>query len=853
MSLIRLSALSATLAIVATAGARAAATPEAGRLLVEATPITAAMALRLDGDLNDEVWQRATPMSGFRQRDPNEDADPAFQTEFRVAYDEAAIYVAVEAFDDDPGKIVGLLTRRDSESPSDWLHVYIDSYRDRRTAYEFAVNPAGVKRDAYWYSDGQLDTSWDAVWDVAVTTSSRGWRAEFKIPFSQLRFRAGGAGTLGFAVSRQIGRLNEMSTWPLLAKSVTGWVSQFGDLSGVELTRSPKRLELVPYAVGQLGTHPDAGENPLVSSPDPGATMGLDLKYALTPGLTLTATVNPDFGQVEADPAVVNLSAFETFFSERRPFFVEGSGIFRFDVDCNDGSCSGLFYSRRIGRSPQGDLDVPDDGYSNAPAQTTILGAGKVTGRVGGFSVGVLNALTGEEIGRATADGGTPTSTVVEPLTNYAVVRATREFANQSSLGFMVTATNRSLTDHLAPTLAGSAYTGGVDWDWRIRKSYSLSGNWAGSTVRGTPEAIAELQQSNTHSFQRPDAGHVEFDPTRTSLDGHSGQLSISKIGGERVRFNSNVAFKSPGFEINDLGFMRRADQRTQSNWLQWRHDRTSKYLRNFRFNLNQWTGWNFDGDRLFMGGNINAHATFANNWATGFGFNLEGRSFNDRLTRGGPGGYEEGYRTQWGYVNSDDRRLVAGEMFMGHGADGYGSWFGDLNPSVTVRPTSALSVSLGVRYSRNVNDSQWIEEVTEPVTHYVFGRLNQTTVGLTTRVNYTMSPTLSIQVYAEPFVSAGAYSSFKELVAGRADRYEDRYAPYAYDGNPDFNYKSFRTTNVLRWEYRPGSTLFVVWQQNREDAGEYGQFRFGRDFGHVFSAPARNVFLVKLAYWLNY
>jgi len=831
----------------------AVAVPAAGRLTVAATPIATATALRLDGDLNDEVWQRAAPTSGFRQRDPNEDADPAFETEFRVAYDETAIYVAVEAFDTEPDRIVGLLTRRDTESPSDWLHVYIDSYRDRRTAYEFAVNPAGVKRDTYWYSDGQQDTSWDAVWDVAVATTDRGWRAEFKIPFSQLRFRTGGTGTLGFAVARQIGRLNETSTWPLVAKSVTGLVSQFGDLTDVELARSPKRLELVPYVVSEVATEPNVSGNPLVNGTDPGASLGLDLKYALTPGLTLTGTVNPDFGQVEADPAVVNLSAFETFFSERRPFFVEGSGIFRFDIDCNDGSCSGLFYSRRIGRSPHGDVDVPDGGYSAAPSQTTILGAAKVTGRVGGFSVGVLNALTGEETGRASDADGVRTRTVVEPLTNYTVVRATREFANQSSLGFMVTTTNRALTDNLAPTLADSAYTGGVDWDWRIRKNYSLSGSWAGSSVRGSAEAIAELQQSNTHSFQRPDAGHVEFDPMRTSLDGHSGVLSISKIGGERVRFNSNVAFKSPGFDINDLGFMRRADQRTTGNWLQWRHERPSKYLRSFRINFNQWAGWNFDGDRLFVGGNINAHATFINNWGAGFGFNVEGRGFADRLTRGGPGGYEEGYRIQWGYANTDDRRLVFADMFVGHGSDRHGSWFGDLNPAVTVRPTSALSVSLGVRYSRNVTDSQWIEQVTDPDTHYVFGRLNQTTVGLTTRVNYTMSPTLSLQIYAEPFVSAGAYSSFKELVDGRAARYEDRYAPFAHGDNPDFNYKSFRTTNVLRWEYRPGSTLFVVWQQRREDDAGLGDFRFRRDFGDVFRAPASNVLLVKLAYWLNF
>ncbi len=711
------------------------------------------------------------------------------------------------------------------------------------------MNPAGVKVDGYWYSDDQQDSSWDAVWDVAVARTSRGWRAEFKIPFSQLRFHPNGLGTLGFGVARRIARLNETDTWPLIAKSVTGLVSQFGDLKGVHLARSPKRLELVPYSVAQVTTEPDA--NPLVKATDPSASMGLDLKYALTPGLTLTGTVNPDFGQVEADPAVVNLSAFETFFAERRPFFVEGSGIFRFDVDCNDGQCSGLFYSRRIGRSPHEAIDAPDGGYVVQPAQTTILGASKLTGRVGHFSIGVLDAVTGQETA-TTALGAARAHPVVEPTTNYTVIRATREFANQSSLGFMTTATNRALPAAMTD-LARAAYTGGVDWDWRLVKNYSLGGFWAGSTVRGDAAAILDLQESTTHSFQRPDEDYLGYDPTRTSLDGHAGSVSFSKIGGERVRFNSNVSFKSPGFDINDVGFMRRADQRTVSNWLQWRHERPSKYLRSFRINFNQWAGWNFGRDLLFSGGNINAHAVFANNWSTGVGFNVASRGFDDRLTRGGPGGYAEPFRTQWGYVSTDDRRLVVGNLFLGHGADHYGSRFTDVNPEATIRPTSALSVSLGVRYNYNVADAQWIEEVTDPGTHYVFGHLNQTTVGLTARVNYTLRPTLSIQIYAEPFVSAGAYTRFRELVNGRAARYADRYAPYAYDGNPDFNYKSFRTTNVLRWEYRPGSTLFVVWQQSREDDGAYGRFRFGRDFRDVFRTPGRNVLLVKLAYWLNY
>jgi hypothetical protein len=812
-----------------------------------------ATALRVDGDLTDEVWARASVIEGFKQRDPKEGAPPTFNTEARVAYDERNLYVSVLAHDPEPDKIVGHLTRRDTGSPSDWIRVAIDSYHDRRTAYEFSVNPAGVKQDKYYFNDGDEDQGWDAVWDVAVSKQAAGWRAEFRIPFSQLRFPRSERPVFGFAISRQIGRLNETSTWPLIAKSVNGVVSQFGELGGLELAHAPKRLELLPYTVSEVSTKPESG-NPLVKSTDPNMSVGLDMKYALTPGLTLTATVNPDFGQVEADPAVVNLSAFETFFSERRPFFVEGSGMFAFGNDCGD-SC--LFYTRRIGRRPQLDADTPEGGFSTSPEHTTIVGATKITGRVGAFSVGILNALTSGE-SALQALGSARSTTPVEPFSSYTVGRVRREFANRSSLGLMLTATNRDIGTDQGPmsVLAGSAYAGGVDWDLRLRRNrYAIVGNLSGSSIHGAPSAILRLQESNVHSFQRPDADHVEIDATRASLTGQSGFVAVRKIAGERVRFESNAGFKSPGFDSNDLGFIRRADLISQSNWLQWRHDRPGKYLRSFRFNLNQWSSHNFGGDRLNLGANVNAHWTFKNNWGTGAGITREFDGFDDRATRGGPGAREEGTWTLWGYANTDNRKPVLFDVFIGGGRSKVGQHFFDLNPSLTFRPMPALSVSGGLRLNEYAHDAQWVtnEEPAVGPTRHVFARLDQRTVALTTRVNYTMSPTLSLQIYAEPFVSAGAYSDYKELADGRAEDWSARYSPYDYGGSADFNYRSFRTTNVLRWEYRPGSALFVVWQQGREATESIGQFRFGRDFRGVFGAPASNVFLVKFSYWLNY
>ena len=824
---------------------------ERERAIVNAPAVSAAGPIVIDGRFDEPVWALAPVVGEFVQREPAEGAEPTERTEARLAYDAVALYVAIRAFDREPGKITGMLTRRDERSPSDWLKVAIDSYYDRRTAYEFGVNPAGVKTDRYYFNDGANDDSWDAVWDVQVTRDAEGWRAEFKIPFSQLRFARGG-GPVGVAIIRDLPRANETATWPLLARSVNGFVSQFGTVNGLQAGASPKRLELMPYTVGEVIRASKDLENPLWRATNPGANVGVDLKYAVTPALTLTATLNPDFGQVEADPAAVNLDAFELFFAERRPFFVEGSGIFRFNMDCNDGDCTGLLYSRRIGRSPQGSADTDDGEYSEAPVSATILGAAKLTGRIGQFSVGALSAVTQKE--QATiAAGLTRRRQTVEPLTSFNVLRARREFANNSNLGVMLTTTNRQSTADTA-FLADNSMAGGVDYDWRLSPRYSVTGFLVGSRIAGSEAAITRLQENAVHNFQRPDGDYLTFDDTATTLAGHAGAVGVSKIGGERVRFSANYGYKSPGFDSNDLGFQRRADERTMNHWLQWRDQTPGKYVRQYMVNLNQWAGWNFGGDRLFGGGNINMHWTFQNNWRTGFGFNMNGGGLRDRSTRGGPVVRTNDSLGLWHYIDLDDRRAVTPGYNGYFERDGQGTLRFNANPRLTWRPSRAIRLETGVRFNRNDDDAQWVENVDEGgATRYVFGRLEQRTVAMTLRANYTMSPTLSFQSYAEPFVSAGRYQRFRELTNGRAGAYADRFEPYAYTGDADFNYRSFRTTNVLRWEYRPGSSLFAVWQQGRQEDGDRGDFRFGRDFGGLFSSPSRNVFLVKFSYWFNY
>jgi hypothetical protein len=822
---------------------------------VEAVAVPATSPIVLDGKLNEEIWQQAPAIEEFIQRDPAEGRPATMRTEARVAYDDNALYVAVRAHDSDASKIVGILTRRDQRSPSDWIRIVVDSYFDRRSAYEFGVNPVGVKTDRYYFNDGQSDDSWDAVWEVEVDRDSTGWRAEFRIPFSQLRFNNTTGGPVGFSVIREVGRLAETSSWPLLSRNASGFVSQFGELRGLRMSGAPKRFELMPYSVGKVDTRPVDASDPLTDSPNAGGSIGLDLKYAVTPGLTLTATANPDFGQVEADPAVVNLDAFETFFPERRPFFVEGSGTFRFNMDCNDGNCTGMFYSRRIGRAPQGSPNTIDGEYSTQPDSATIIGAAKLTGRVAGFSIGALTAATAREnaeIAGALSVGHR--SQTVEPLTGYTVLRARKEFNNQSSLGFMTTSTNRQLDSEVS-FLADNAYAGGVDYDWRITPMYNVSGYFAGTHIKGNTDAIRRLQESNVHGYQRTDADYVDVDPFATTLNGHAGSIAFGKISGESTRFSSFFGYKSPGFDTNDLGFMRRADEKSQSNWFQWRNFTPGKYVRTRNFNINQYQSWNFGGDRTFSGGNINSHWTFVNYYSIGGGINADAAPFRDRVTRGGPGVLGNPSRLNlWYYANTDGRKALSFFFNGNHWTDNHNSSRHGIGPGFNWRATSSMSLNMGFWYNVNHDDSQWVtnESLANGSARYVFGRIDQKTLSINTRFNYTVTPTLSLQVYAEPFVSAGDYSNYKELVDGRAEKYEDRYRPYAYSGNADFNIRSFRTTNVLRWEYRPGSQLFLVWQQGKSDFQDYGDFRFGRDFSGVFSAPSRNVFLIKFSYWLN-
>ncbi|MEO8449776.1 MAG: DUF5916 domain-containing protein [Gemmatimonadota bacterium] len=820
-----------------------------------ANRVTALRAVRppvIDGRDDEEIWRGASPITAFKEFDPIEGKDPRYRTEAKVAYDDHNIYVFARMFDPEPKKVLRLLARRDVRAATDQVIVIIDSYHDRRSGYEFAVSPGGVKRDYSIYNDTNEDSAWDGVWDVATTVDSLGWTAEFRIPLSQMRYGAAESHTFGFGVWRDIDRYKERVSWPQIHRNVAGLASQLGEIAGIDGISSPRRLEVTPYAVTKNVTRP-AGSG---SSHPQLVSGGVDLKYGVSSNLTLDGTVNPDFGQVEADPAQLNLSAVETYFGERRPFFIEGSGLLRFNINCyavRDCGSENLFYSRRIGRAPQ----LADSyGDASSPAGTSILGAAKLTGRTpGGFSLGMLEAVTGREEGTL--------GRTIEPRTSYTVIRATQDFRRGASgIGVIGTLVDRSLDPWTRSDLRSSALVGGFDLRHKFANNrFEVSGQVVASRVTGTADAIAATQTSPVHYFQRPGSG-LGFDPTRTSLGGDAGQLRVGKIGGGLLRFETSYQRVSPGFEANDLGFLRRADWQAHATWAQLAFTRPALFYRQLFLNFNEWNEWTTGGLPLDRGISTNVHVALRNNWWIhgGFGLGGLGSLYCDACARGGPAVRTDGYTSQWLGIEGDGRRVVVPGLWLNYNRrDGGRSRYAGISPYVQFRVASRWSSSLGVDMSWNRDDRQWYNNFTDGagLIRYTFGHLEQRTASVTARVDFTASPNLTMQLYAQPFISKGRFSNVRDYANPTADRYDDRYRPYddpAVTADPQqFNVKAFRSNAVLRWEYRPGSALFLVWQHGRsDDETQYGNRSFGGDLGQLFHSPADNTFLIKISYWLD-
>ncbi len=795
---------------------------------------------RIDGRDDDPVWATAAIADGFRVFDPVEDGPPPMRTTVRVVHDGQTIYAFVRAYDPHPDSIVGILARRDVRTPSDQIKILIDSYHDRRTGYEFAVNPVGVKRDYYLFDDSNEDGSWDAVWDVATQVDSLGWTAEFAIPLSQLRFPAGEEHTFGLMVNRDVGRSNVRMAWPLFRRSRPGIASQFGTLAGLRGLESPHRVELSPYALTRNVSVRRDGDFGRAQRQQ----FGADLKYGVTSNLTLDATINPDFGQVEADPAQLNLTAFEQFLSERRPFFLEGMGIFQFVG-------TRAFYSRRIGRAPQlaGLVRDPD---AEIPGATPIAGAAKLTGRLPtGTSIGTLAALT-----HAERVGGT----LIEPRTMVGVARIAQDLRKgESGIGVMVTALDRDLVDSSAAArLRRDAVTGGIDMRHRWDEGrFQLRGSVQGSRVRGSRESITRTQLGGVHFFQKPDDRRA-VDSAATSLEG-AAVMSQFVYRGKVLTVNSGYEAQSPGYEPNDVGFLSRADAQNAYAELLFRSTRPRHFWRNATATLFTSHAWTADGTSRnhMIDGWTEVEFPSQQSFFVEYFYDGWGGSVCDRCAFGGPA-----LRTSPAHhlileLRDDERKKVAPEIGVvaSRGDEGRSHRL-EVEPELELRPAGNIAAEIGLSYEKNEDDAQFFGAGSvNGAPAWLFAHLSQRTLSLTGRVDWTIRPTLSVQLYAEPFVSAGTYRDVRAMAEAGSPRYDARFRPWTGPVDPEanFNVKQLRTNAVLRWEYRPGSTVFVVWSQGRDqDDRDRGVFAPRRDLGNLFGARPDNVFLVKASYWLS-
>jgi hypothetical protein len=843
------------------------------------------IAPEIDGLMNDSCWNAVSWSGDFIQTQPTENKPPTQQTKFKILYDDNNLYVFIRAIDTEPEKISRIISRRDNFS-GDMVEINIDSYYDQQTAFSFTATASGAKGDEAVSQDGDnWDSSWNPVWYLKTSIDDKGWCAEMKIPFSQLRFGNKSDHVWGIQLMRHIYRLEERSTWQFIPKGSPGMVHLFGELRGIKEIKPKKQIELLPYTVARVESFEKEEGNPFLTGKKSALSFGLDGKAAITNDLTLDFSINPDFGQVEADPSEVNLTAFESYFSERRPFFVEGKNIYEFQpsntIVINNMGSDNLFYSRRIGRSPHNCPGLSANEHADIPESSTILGAMKLSGKTKkGLSIGILESVTANE--NAEIDNaGIRRKESVEPLTNYFVGRVQKDFKKgETVLGGIVTAVNRDIRNSSLNYLPAAAYTGGIDFShkWKERTWY-ISGNAEFSHLKGKEEAMINTQRSSARYYQRPDANYVAVDSSLTSLTGYGGTIKFGRSSKKKIQFETSFTVRSPGLEFNDIGYMRYSDVIHHGTWVAYYLRDPFSIFNNFYLNTNYWMYWNFSGKHLSTFVNTNFSSQFKNRWRINGNFTRKGENISTNLLRGGPsfvlpGSYELNLN-----LSTDQSKKFKFNIGNYHGLGDVKSYrYHEYWMGLNFRPVNALSISFSPDFAIENSQLQYVETTrinNDP--RYIFAQLDQKTLSFTFRLNYTFSPELSIEYYGQPFISAGKYTNFKKITTTDADKFSDRYynfssneisystvgntysidengngsAIYSFS-NPDFNFRQFRSNLVVRWEYSPGSTVFLVWSQGRTSYDSNGIFKYGSDMKDLFGINPHNVFLIKFSYWFS-
>lgn len=829
----------------------------------------------IDGFINDKAWEGVPWEGGFQMYDPYDDRPATQETRFKVIFDREHIYVAIRAYDTAPDSIVRRLTRRD-DLDGDRVAFFFDSYHDLQTSFAFIASAAGSRMDVYLSDDGNnMDDTWNAIWWVKTQVDDLGWTMEAKVPFSQLRFDKKGDGIWGFQVLRHLFRTDETSLWQPKSKESAGWTTLFGELHGLQHINPKKQADITPYAVAGSNWFEKDEENPFRKDGfDRNLNAGLDAKMGITNNFTLDMTINPDFGQVEADPSQVNLTAYETFFEEQRPFFIEGKNIFDFDMAIHN--MDNLFYSRRIGRRPHHNPDLGDGEYADRPEFTNILGAAKITGKTrGGLSLGIMESVTSKEMAEIDQSGDRRFVTV-EPLTNYLAGRISKEFDKGNTIiGGMVTSTNRFGQEAHLDYLHSSAYSGGIDFkQYFSDRRYILSFSSYMSQVNGSEQALINTQRSSVHYFQRPDAEYLSLDSSRRSLSGYGGKLEFGKQSGN-FKFMSFLNVSSPGLELNDLGFMSSADEIIQILWLGYRFNEPFGIFRWASINLNQWNVWDFGGNHQVAGVNMNGQAQFKNLWYAGFYMDTESEARSNSALRGGPsliipGGFSS---SLWVSTNSTKKFEVEVDGMYYHGYDQWAKMFG-IEMEMTYKPISNLNFSITPEFTHRHKEMQYVtQKHFTDIDRYLFGTISQNTLSMSLRADLIITPELTIQFWGQPFIASGDYSDFKYITDPVAGNFHERFRTFANNeiafdpvleeyrvteagsgldytfGNPDFNIKEFLSNLVFRWEYRPGSYIYLVWSQSRSGHDPHGRFRFNDDFSDIWDIHPSDAILLKVSY----
>ena len=851
--------------------------------------------IHLDGRLDEAVWHTAPAATGLRQAQPREGELATQRTEVRFAYDGAALYVGARMYDDAGARGVRTrLVRRDADMNSDYLEVIFDTYHDHIGRLFFQVNPSGVKFDANGLGGGG-DPSWDPVWEVQTNIDSLGWTAEMRIPFSQLRFPSTkNEQTWGLQIWRQENRLNELSQWAFWKLNETGGPSKFGHLHGLVITSAPGRAELLPYAVGRSSNVPDTAGDPFATPHATDGRVGFDGRVLLASNLTLTATVNPDFGQVEVDPAVVNLSDFETFLDERRPFFVEGAGYFGLGglscFFCSNVSSLSMISTRRIGRAPQ--LTAYRDSldqFVDEPQNTTILGAAKLTGHTpGGWSIGALDAVTRREQALVQRSDSSRVDYTVEPLTNYFASQVAKDLGGGATqIKMMGTSVYRSLGDSFAVSNLSrhSEALGMGVTSWWGKRTYDLNLQLASTRIVGDSAAMLQVQTSPRHYFQRPDRGEP-LDSTRTSLTGLGAYARVARDnGGLQWEVSGNM--RTPGYDNNDITFFRNADYIWMSANILPLWTKPTKWYRQLLFILGGQQQYNFEGDLTDRQTQLYAQMQTLGYWNISSFWIHRPSVLDDRLTRGGPVVRRAGSEDFYLNVNSDSRRTVVANTTGDISCDREGYCNRTISLQLQVRPASNVQVSLGPSFSRAASGTQYVQTVPDTFAkafyknRYVFAGLVEKTVAMETRLNVTFSPVLTLELYMQPLIASAAYSGYREFAAPRQQRKliygvdigtdsvvagsagsptqhwidpdgPNGPAPKFEIDDPSFTLRSLRGNAVLRWEYHPGSTLFLVWTRSGSSQLTRGDIDFSDDAGALFQGPSSNIFLLKVNYWLG-